>query len=60
VLSGDGAIEEPMQDGDRVVVEASPHAARFVRVQEPSYFYRTLMARMTQNPSAEMTRNPNQ
>lgn len=60
VISGDGAIEEPMQDGDRVVVEASPHAARFVRVQEPSYFYRTLMARMGQNPSAEMTRNPNQ
>jgi len=60
VISGDGAIEEPVQDGDRVVVEASPHAARFVRVQEPSYFYRTLMARMAQNPSAEMTRNPNQ
>ena len=60
VISGDGAIEEPIQDGDRVVVEASPHVARFVRVQEPSYFYRTLMARMGKNPSAEMTRNPNQ
>lgn len=60
VISGDGAIERPLEDGDRVVVEASPHVARFVRVQEPSYFYRTLMERMGKNPSAEMTTNPNQ
>jgi NAD+ kinase len=60
VISGDGAIEEPLEDGDRVVVEASPHTARFVRVQEPSYFYRTLMARMEQNPSARLATNPNE
>jgi NAD+ kinase len=60
VLSGDGAIDEPLQDGDRVVVEASPHVARFVRVQDPGYFYRTLMARMGQNPAAQMPANPNQ
>jgi NAD+ kinase len=60
VISGDGAIEEPLQDGDHVVVEASPHIARFVRVQEPSYFYRTLMARMGENPSADLAQNPNQ
>jgi NAD+ kinase len=60
VISGDGAIEEPLQDGDHVVVEASPHIARFVRVQDPSYFYRTLMARMGENPSADIARNPNQ
>ncbi len=59
VISGDGAIERPLHDGDRVVVEASPHLARFVRVQEPSYFYRTLMERMGQNPSAALTKNPN-
>jgi NAD+ kinase len=60
VLSGDGAIEQTLVDGDRVVVEASPHLAHFVRVQEPSYFYRTLMERMGKNPSAELTTNPNQ
>ena len=59
IISGDGVIERPLHDGDRVVVEASPHLARFVRVQEPSYFYRTLMQRMGQNPSAEMAKNPN-
>jgi NAD+ kinase len=60
VISGDGAIEEPLTDGDRIVVEASPHVARFVRVQDPSYFYRTLMARMGQNPAAQWVANPNQ
>jgi NAD+ kinase len=60
VISGDGAIEEPLLDGDRIVVEASPHVARFVRVQDPNYFYRTLMARMGQNPAAQLAANPNQ
>jgi NAD+ kinase len=60
VISGDGAIEEPLLDGDRIVVEASPHVARFVRVQDPSYFYRTLTARMGQNPAAQWAANPNQ
>jgi NAD+ kinase len=60
VISGDGAIEEPVLDGDRIVVEASPHVARFVRVQDPNYFYRTLMARMGQNPAAQWAANPNQ
>jgi len=60
VLSGDGAIEEPLQDGDRVIIEASPHVARFVRVQDPGYFYRTLMARMGQNPAAQLAANPNE
>ena len=60
VISGDGTIEEPLLDGDRIVVEASPHVARFVRVQDPNYFYRTLTARMGQNPAANLAANPNQ
>ena len=59
VISGDGAIEYPLHDGDRIIIEAGPHTARFVRVQDPSYFYRTLMERMGINPSAEMMTNPN-
>jgi len=34
-------------------VRMSQFAARFVRVQEPVYFYRDLTARMNKNPSAD-------
>ena len=37
---------EDFADGDRVVVRASPHHALFARVQERTYFYKTLMARL--------------
>jgi NAD+ kinase len=59
VISGDGLIEQPLGNGDRIIVEAGPHSARFVRTQEPSYFYRTLMERMGKNPAAETKQNPN-
>jgi NAD+ kinase len=59
VISGDGAIEHPLSNGDRIIIEAGPHSARFVRTQEPSYFYRTLMERMGRNPAADMMKNPN-
>ena len=59
VISGDGAIEHPLRDGDRMIIEAGPHSARFVRTQDPSYFYRTLMERMGKNPAADMMKNPN-
>jgi NAD+ kinase len=59
VISGDGAIEQPLSSGDRVIIEAGLHSARFVRTQDPSYFYRTLMERMGKNPAAEMMNNPN-
>jgi NAD+ kinase len=58
VISGDGAIEYPLSNGDRIIIEAGPHSARFVRTQDPSYFYRTLMERMGKNPTAEMMKNP--
>jgi len=59
VISGDGLIEQPLGDGDRIIVEAGSHSARFVRTQDPSYFYRTLMERMGKNPSAEKPKNSN-
>jgi len=46
ILTVDGQFEFALLDGDRVTVTASPHVARFVRVQPPSYFYRTLMERL--------------
>lgn len=46
MLTIDGQFEVELQDEDMVVIEASPYQARFIRMQEPTYFYRTLMARL--------------
>ncbi len=46
ILTADGQHETTLKDGDRVRVRASEHVAVFARVQPPSYFYRTLMARL--------------
>ncbi|MGQ9593089.1 MAG: NAD(+)/NADH kinase [Anaerolineae bacterium] len=46
VLTVDGQFHVDLNDGDYVVVEASPHLCRFVRLAPPSYFYRTLMERL--------------
>lgn len=45
-LTVDGQQEVVLQDGDRVEVQAAPYVARFARTQPPSYFYRTLLARL--------------
>ena len=52
IMSTDGQVQIDLADGDRVEVRASEFTAQFVRLQEPSYFYRTLMARMAENPAA--------
>jgi NAD+ kinase len=46
ILTVDGQFALALADGDQVVVRASPHKARFARVQERTYFYKTLMARL--------------
>jgi len=43
ILTVDGQFEYELQDGDWVTVQASPHVGRFVRLQDRTYFYRTLM-----------------
>ncbi len=53
ILSTDGQVEKLMLDGDHVYTRNSEHAARFVRVRPPAYFYASLMARMAQNPTAD-------
>jgi NAD+ kinase len=50
-LTPDGELGAQLEDGDRVRVRMSEHLARFARVRPSSYFYTTLMARMTRNPS---------
>jgi len=53
IVSADGQLEVSVQDGDHVIVQKSDYVTRFVRVQEPTYFYRNLNSRMSQNPSAD-------
>ena len=53
ILSADGQVEVHLLDGDHVVARHSPFVTRFVRVQDPAYFYRNLNSRMAQNPSAD-------
>ena len=45
-FTGDGQYQVTLAQGDCVVVRASPHACRFVRVRDRGYFFRTLMRRM--------------
>ncbi len=52
VLSADGGTAITMLDGDEIHVEASAYSARFIRFQDPGYFYRNLTHFMEQNPTA--------
>ena len=47
MLTVDGQFEVGLQDGDSVVITASENVARFVRTRERTYFYRSLMQRLT-------------
>jgi NAD+ kinase len=46
LLTVDGQFEIELADQDKVVMQASPCVARFVRLQEKNYFYRTLIQRL--------------
>jgi len=56
VLSPDGQVPIGMADGDRVDAYASDYTVRFVRFQDPGYFYRSLTPHMNRNPSTGATR----
>lgn len=51
VLSPDGQMPVNLNEGDRVEVRASDHTVKFIRFQDPGYFYRHLTPHMSQNPS---------
>jgi len=51
VFSVDGQAPVGLSDEDRVYVYASPHVVKFIRFQDPGYFYRNLTPHMSQNPS---------
>lgn len=46
MLTVDGQIGAELQVDDVVTVEASPYRARFARVRERAYFYKTLVSRL--------------
>lgn len=46
VLMVDGQPQTDLENGDVVSVEAGPHVARFARVREQTYFYKTLVKRL--------------
>jgi NAD+ kinase len=51
VISIDGQPPIKMKTGDRVEIQTSDFAVRFIRFQDPGYFYRNLIPYMDQNPS---------
>jgi NAD+ kinase len=51
VISIDGHHPIELVNGDSVNVRASKHTVRFVRIQDPGYFYRNLTPHMNRNPS---------
>jgi len=48
VLTIDGQIETPLEDGDRVTVTVSPRRCKLVRTQPTNYFGRDLLERLKQ------------
>ncbi|MHC1782039.1 MAG: NAD(+)/NADH kinase [Anaerolineaceae bacterium] len=51
VLSVDGRPSIVVNDGDEILLTVDDHRARFVRLQDPGYFYRNISTYMEQNPS---------
>jgi len=45
-LSADGVLVADLERGDRIVIQASEQHARFVRMRERNYFYRSLLDRL--------------
>ncbi len=56
VLSIDGQIPMGLEEGDLVDVRAGDYNARFIRFDDPGYFYRNLTTHMNQSPSIGLPR----
>jgi len=46
ILTADGQFYVDLEDGDRVIVAASPDVASFIRFGPRDYFYNSLMERL--------------
>jgi len=51
VFSVDGHVPIGMAEDDRVDVRAGDYTVKFIRFQDPGYFYRNLTPHLSQNPS---------
>ena len=51
VFSVDGQVPVGLTEDDRVDVRAGDHTVKFIRFQDPGYFYRNLTPHMNRNPS---------
>ncbi len=51
VLSIDGQNPIDLNNEDRIEVKSSEHNLRFLRLQEPAYFYRNIRSYMKRNPA---------
>jgi NAD+ kinase len=58
ILTSDGQTDIELQDGDQITVEASPHLARFARMQPRTYFYGTLVKRLRERGTEEERTHP--
>ncbi|OQY18874.1 MAG: hypothetical protein DRJ03_23490 [Chloroflexi bacterium] len=58
VLTVDGEIQAELTSGDEIIVQTSPHVARFARVQEQTYFYKTLVARLVPRNQIPISKSP--
>jgi len=51
MLTVDGQRPRYIQSGDKIEISMSDHNVKFIRFQDPGYFYRNLIPYMDQNPS---------
>jgi NAD+ kinase len=52
VFSVDGQVPVGLTEDDRLEIKAGEHTVKFIRFQDPGYFYRNLTPHMSRNPSA--------
>ncbi len=50
IISHDGHDPTPLEEGDRVHVRSGEHTVKFIRIQDPGYFYRNLTPYMYNSP----------
>ena len=55
VISIDGQTAIKLDNEDQVEIHASENMVRFIRFQDPGYFYRNLIPYMDQNPAIKKT-----
>ena len=55
VISIDGQTAIKLDNDDQVEIHASENMVRFIRFQDPGYFYRNLIPYMDQNPAIKKT-----